>query len=128
MATVEELLETQNSILEEIKDDIQDLKDDSITNTSNLSDIEVYLQSVDSSVSELKNGVVGTDENLYIQSIKSLNGGLTSESVLANNSAYYSDVASIKEMFSYQFIILGLLVGAVLVYFIVKGFFKSVSR
>jgi len=122
MATVEELLETLISIEEE-NQTIESTQDSTINSE---------IEEIKTQINILSSGQVDETTPNYIlnglQLINASQGAYTSDQVLENNSAYYSDIKSIKEMFQYQFIIFGVIIAFFIVILIIKGFFKNVSN
>lgn len=113
MATVEELLESLISVQES-------------SASAQSSDMEVIKQSL----SEIKSGYESdlTTPNYLRSGLSELNNGYTSGQVQENNSLFYSDIVSIKELMTYQFIFFGVVIGFFLIWALIRGLFKNVSN
>lgn len=121
MATVEELLQTLISIEEE-NQTIESTQDSTINSE---------IEEIKNQINILSSGQVDeTTPNYILNGLNLINasqGAYTSDQVLENNTSYYSEVKSIKEMFQYQFIFMGVMIAFFIVFLVIKGFFKNVS-
>lgn len=88
-------------------------------------DQDLHSANIDLKLTDLKLKIDLINENLLL--INGSQGEYTVEETLANNEALYTDVRAIKEMATYQFIFLGVIMAFFIVILVIKGFFKGVS-
>ena len=131
MATVEELLETLISIETEIKliEEGQTFQGETIT--SDIQTLTSEITEIKEQINILSSGQIDETTPNYISTkldlINASQGAYISDQVLENNALYYEEIVSIKEMFSYQFIFIGVMIAFFIVILVIKGFFKHVS-
>lgn len=112
--------------VEELLEELIEVEESAWSDEFNIdSSMAIQLQSMSSKIDVLssENQVLSSQ----LDNINQSQGAYTSEEIRANNSSFYSDFVSIKEMQQYQFIFFGVIVGLLIILVAIKGFSKNVS-